>query len=182
MVYQPTKEEDCFCVEENLRTQQPKSLLERSMFFLHGNQDFMESTPISPEEPIVKEWYGTLPSCSPFKHMLRLAKLTGWEGKDSQGKPIIPFKLKDMSHELHCLYHMKRDSRRLHLLFRMQIGAPQRIAIQLGEKIADEMKKLSSHQGHLLLRPSLESYKGDRWGDFVSLHLEDMLNKKEKRS
>ncbi len=172
-IYCPAKDEDCFCLEENLRTQQPKSLLERSLFFMH-NDEFAEA--VLPEEPVVRQWYGQLPSCAPFNHLLRLTKLTGWEGTDKDGKPIIPFKLKGMSHEIHSLYHLKRDNRLIRLLFRMQIGAPQDIALRLILKISQEMKQLSSNQGYLLLRPSLESYKSDRWGEYVSLHLERLLN------
>jgi hypothetical protein len=172
IVYIPAKDEDCFCSQENLRTQQPKSLLERSLFFMHKD-DFVESSTL--EEPIVSQWYGQLPSCSPFKHLLRLTKLTGWEGVDQEGKPIIPFRLKGMSHEIHSLYHLKRNNQSLRLLFRMQIGAPQDTAIQLARKIATEMESLPSHQGYLLLRPTLESYKRDRWAEFISLHLEKLI-------
>lgn len=172
IVYIPAKDEDCFCLQENLRTQQPRSLLERSLFFLHKD-DFIESGLLN--EPIVGQWYGQLPSCTPFKHLLRLTKLTGWEGVDQKGKPIVPFRLKGMSHEIHSLYHLKRDSQSLRLLFRMQIGAPQDTALQLAKKIAAEMESLSSQEGYLLLRPRLESYKSDRWAEFISLHLEQLL-------
>lgn|GEM_PF-2697595 len=179
VIYQPAKNEDCSCLGENLRAQQPKSLLERSLFLLAGShEEFADSASL--KKPVLREWYGILPSCTPFKHLLRLAKLTGWEGVDENGKPIVPFRLNGMSHEIHCLYHPKRDSQNLRLLFRMQIGAPDGIAIQLGEKIASEMKKLSSDKGHLLLRPKLESYKTDRWAEFASIHLENLLKISEK--
>jgi hypothetical protein len=172
-IYLPIKEEDCYCLDENLKNQKPVSLLEKSMFFLH-KEEFAESK--TPTEPILKEWRGTVPSCSPFRHILRLTKLTGWEGKDKEGKPIIPFKLKGMSHELHSLYHPKRDASRLRLLFRIQIGAPEQVAIQLALKVATEIKSLPTNQGYLLLRPKLESYKLDRWGEFISTQLDGLLN------
>lgn len=172
-VYLPAKEEDCYCESNNLKNQQPKSLLERSLFFLHQDK-FAELAP--PKEPVLKEWYGTLPSCSPFNHLLRLSKLTGWEGKDTQGRPITPFKLRGMSHELHAFYHLKRDNSRIRLLFRVQIGAPEEVALCLGTRIATEMKNTANNQGFLLLRPNLETYKSDRWGAFIAVHLEDLLN------
>lgn len=173
------KEEDCYCLDENLKNQELASLLERSLFFLHKNE-FIESKP--PVEPIIKEWRGTVPSCSPFRHLLRLTKLTGWEGKDKDGKAIIPFKLKGMSHELHCLYHPKRDASCLRLLFRIQIGAPEQIAMHLALKVATEMKRLPGNQGYLLLRPKLESYKLDRWGEFVSVQLDGLIGSSGKQS
>lgn len=178
VVYMPIKEEDCYCLDENLKNQEPASLLERSLFFLH-KEEFLESK--TPTEPILKEWRGTIPSCSPFRHILRLTKLTGWEGKDKEGRPIIPFKIKGMSHELHCLYHPKRDASCLRLLFRIQVGAPEQIAMQLALKVAAEMKSLPSNQGYLLLRPKLASYKSDRWGEFVSVQLDGLLNSSEKQ-
>lgn len=81
-----------------------------------------------------------------------------------------------MSHEIHCLYHPKRDASCLRLLFRIQISAPEQVALQLALKVATEMKRLPNNQGYLSLRPSLESYKRDRWAEFVSVQLDGLLN------
>lgn len=172
-VYLPIKEEDCYCLTGNLKNQEPKSLLERSLFFVHPTEQFSESSAL--REPVLKEWYGTLPSCSPFKHLLRISKLTGWEGKDKNNKPIIPFKLKGMSHEIHCFYHPKRESNCIRLLFRIQVGAPEEVTLQLAAKLANEFKNVPRHQGYLLLRPKLESYSDNCWAEFVAIHLEQLL-------
>jgi hypothetical protein len=175
-VYVPIKKEDCICIDEDVQVAPPKSLLARSLFLLRREQDFIEIFTL--QEPVLKAWHGMLPSCTPFRHVFRLTKLTGWEGKDSKGKAIIPFKLKGMSHELCCLYHLKRDDSCVRLVFRIQVGAPEKVAIQLSEKIVNEMKNIPSHQGDLLVRPDVESYKKDLWAEFVAIHLEEMLREK----
>ncbi len=188
VIYLPQEDKDCVCSEENIELHKPKSLLEKSLvdrsllfpFRSTHNHEFKEIPSTNPF--VVRRWYGTLSSCTPFKHLLRLSKLTGLDVKDSEGKTIVPFRLGGKTHEIHAFYHPKNDVSKQTLLFKVQIGIVENIALQLIQRVALQMISVPRNQGFLLLRPNLQSYTNDKWGEFISLQVEDLISKNNIRN
>lgn len=177
LVYIPILERDCFVEIENIETKKPITLLERSLILFKSkskNEGFQSCTEL--KIPVIQQWYGKLNAAPSLRHLLRVVKLTGWEGVSDDKRKVAPFRsFPEASHEIHSFYESDKAPGQQRLLFRFQFICTDQVAKRAGNHLATMMKSLPSQQGHRLVRPTRESYRQLFWAEMLDLYLDKDL-------